>query len=111
MFAPDGYMSARLAKSDRGRLASGAWFKSTGKESRSEASCYIANTGPFHVDEEKQVLTHSMFVSPLPNRTGQTQPRVVRLGGNTLELGTRSPIRSGGRTVSPSLVRRRADPT
>ena len=40
-----------------------------------EATSYIAYSGPFHVDEDKQTLTHSMFVSRFPDWTGQTQPR------------------------------------
>jgi hypothetical protein len=40
---------------------------------------YIAYSGPFHTDEEKQTLTHSMFVSLFPNWLGQTQPRVVKI--------------------------------
>jgi len=81
MYTPDGYMSAQLARPDRGRFVSGDWFNGTDEEYRAEASSYIAYTGPFHVDEEKKTLTHSMFVSLFPDWTGQTQPRVVQLEG------------------------------
>jgi len=74
-------MSAQLARPDRGRFVSGDWFNGTDEEYRAEASSYIAYTGPFHVDEEKKTLTHSMFVSLFPDWTGQTQPRVVQLEG------------------------------
>jgi Lipocalin-like domain len=63
----------------------------------------IAYSGPFHVDEEKKTLTHSMFVSLFPNWTGQTQPRVVEIDGDILHLSTASPIKSSGKTVMSYL--------
>jgi Lipocalin-like domain len=44
-----------------------------------EATSYIVYSGPFHVDEVKQTLTHSMFVSLFPNWIAQTQPRAVKI--------------------------------
>jgi hypothetical protein len=89
MYTPDGFMSAQLSKPDREPFASGDWFKASDAEFRDEATSYIAYTGPFHVDEEKQHLTHSMFISLFPNWIGQTQPRVVRIEGDQLFLSTR----------------------
>jgi hypothetical protein len=109
MYTPDGFMSAQLSKPDRKPFASGDWFKASDAEFRDEATSYIAYTGPFHVDEEKQHLTHSMFISLFPNWIGQTQPRVVRIEGNRLFLSTASPISSGGKTVNSHLEWRRAD--
>ncbi|WP_216823659.1 lipocalin-like domain-containing protein [Mycobacterium terramassiliense] len=111
MYTPDGYMSAQLSKIDRPHFASGDWFAGTREEYASEASSYIAYSGPFHVDEDKQTLTHSMFVSLFPDWTGQTQPRRVELDGDTLKLGTASPIQSSGRTVNSVLTWRRAEPS
>jgi hypothetical protein len=108
MYTPDGYMSAQLSQPNRRPFASGDWFKGTDEDYRHEASTYIAYTGEFHVDEEKQTLTHSMFISLFPNWIGQTQPRVVKIEGDTLHLGTASPIQSGGRTVNSFLVWNRA---
>ncbi len=56
MYTPDGYMSAQLMHPDRKNFASGDWFKGSTDEYKEEASTYIAYTGPFHVDEEKQTL-------------------------------------------------------
>lgn len=111
MYTPDGYMSAQLARPDRPNFPSGDWFAGTAEDYTSEASSYIAYTGPFHVDEETQTLTHSMFISLFPNWTGQTQPRAVSLEGDTLHLGTVSPIQSSGRTVNSHLTWRRAERT
>jgi Lipocalin-like domain len=108
MYTPDGYMSAQLMRPGRRPFASGDWFGGTDEEYREEASTYIAYSGPFHVDEEKRTLTHSMFVSLFPNWTGQTQPRVVKLEGELLHLSTESPIESGGKRVMSYLEWRRA---
>ena len=110
IYTSDGYMSAQLSKPDRPKFASGDWFAGTADDYVAEASSYIAYSGPFHVDEAKQTLTHSMFVSLFPNWTGQTQPRQVKLDGDELHLGTASPIRSSGKTVNSVLVWRRAEP-
>jgi hypothetical protein len=111
MYTPDGYMSAQLMRPDRRPFASGDWFKGTLDEYQEEASTYIAYSGPFHVDEEKRTLTHSMFVSLFPNWIGQTQPRVVGIEGDILHLSTETPIQSGGRTVMSRLEWKRASKT
>src|SRR5205085_1154298 len=67
MYTPDGWMSAQLMRGGREHFASEDWFKGTLDEYRAEASTYIAYSGPFHVDEEKKTLTHSMFVSLFPD--------------------------------------------
>lgn len=110
MYTPDGYMSAQLSKTDRPEFASGDWFDGTAADYEAEATSYIAYSGRFHVDEETESLSHSMFVSLFPNWTGQTQPRVVRLEGDMLYLSTASPIQSSGRTVNSALSWRRATP-
>src|SRR5258707_5566490 len=66
MYTPDGYMSAQLMTPGRRSFASGDWFKGTPEETAEEASGYIAYSGPFHVDEARQSLTHSMNVSLFP---------------------------------------------
>lgn len=109
MYTPDGFMSAQLSKPERKPFASGDWFMASDADFRGEATSYIAYTGPFHVDEEKQHLTHSMFISLFPNWIGQTQPRVVRIEGDRLFLSTVSPISSGGKTVNSHLEWRRAN--
>jgi hypothetical protein len=108
MYTPDGYMSAQLMRPGRRPFASGDWFDGTAEEYREEASTYIAYSGPFHVDEEKKTLTHSMFVSLFPNWTGQTQPRVVQIDGDRLRLSTEAPARSGGKVVMSYLEWKRA---
>jgi hypothetical protein len=110
MYTPDGYMSAQLMHPGRPKFASGDWFRGTDEEIREEALGYIAYCGPFHTDEEKQHLTHSMFVSLFPNWLGQTQPRVVKIEGDMLHLSTAAPIKSGGKETNSYLTWKRADP-
>jgi hypothetical protein len=67
MYTPDGYVSAQLMRPGRRNFASGDWFRGSLEEIEEEASGYIAYSGPFHTDEAKGTLTHSMFVSLFPN--------------------------------------------
>jgi hypothetical protein len=108
MYTPDGYMSAQLSKPNRKPFASGDWFKGTADDYAQEATTYIAYTGEFHVDEEAQKLTHSMFISLFPNWIGQTQPRNVKIDGDDLHLSSASPLQSGGKTVMSYLQWKRA---
>ncbi len=108
MYTPDGFMSAQLMHPQRNHFASGDWFDGTDAEYKQEASTYIAYTGPFNVDEEKQTLTHSMFISLFPNWTGQTQPRVVKIEGDLLHLSTAFPRVSKGKTVNSFLKWKKA---
>ena len=111
MYTPDGYMSAQLMTPGRRNFASGDWFKGTNEEYADEASGYIAYSGPFHVDEGKQTLSHSMDVSLFPGWIGQTQPRVVKISGDELHLSTATPIKSKGAEVMADLIWHRAEPT
>ena len=92
IYAPDGYMSVQLMRPDRAKFASGDWFGGTDKEIKEAARGYFAYSGPFHIDEEKKTLTHSMFVSLDPNWLGQTQTRVVKLEGDMLHLSTEKSV-------------------
>ena len=49
-----------------------------------------------------------MFISLFPNWIGQTQPRMVKLEGDSLHLHTAGPIQSGGKTVNSFLKWKRA---
>ncbi len=109
MYTPDGYMSAQLMRPGRPPFASGDWFRGTDEEVKQEAMGYIAYSGRFHTDEDKQTLTHSMFVSLFPNWLGQTQGRVVKIDGDTLHLSSAVPLQSGGKKVMSFLTWRRAE--
>jgi hypothetical protein len=108
LYTPDGYMSAQIMHRDRAAVASSDWSDLTPEEYQQEAMTYFAYSGPFHVDEEKGTLTHSMFVSLFPGWVGQTQPRVVRVEGDSLHLSSATPAPSGGKLVMTHLRWQRA---
>ena len=109
MYTADGFMSAQFMEPDRKPFASGDWFKGTDEEYRQAASTYVAYSGPFHVDEEQETVTHTMFVSILPNWIGQTQPRLIRIEGDDLYITSVSPFHLAGRAVNARLHWRRAN--
>jgi hypothetical protein len=109
MYTPDGYMSAQIMRRDRRQLASGDSFKGTPDELSKERTGYIAYSGPFHVDEARRSLTHSMNVSLFPGWIGQMQPRVVKIDGTQLHLSTATPTQSGGVQVMAELIWERAE--
>lgn len=108
LYTPDGYMSAQLSTANRAPFAGGDWFKGEPQEYTAQGISYIAYTGPFHVDEAQQTLSHTMLISLFPNWTGQTQPRLVKIEGDMLSLSTASPIMSGGKRVNSFLRWKRA---
>ena len=108
LYTPDGFMSAQFMEPDRKLFASGDWFNGTDEEYRQAASTYVAYSGPFDVDEERNIVTHSMFVSILPNWIGHAQPRAVRIEGDDLYISSVSPFHLRGRTVNAQLHWRRA---
>ena len=107
IYTSDGYMSAQLMRQGRPLFASGDWFEGTSEE-YCHAASYIAYSGVYRVYEQRQTLTHSMYVSFFPNWGGQTQSRTVELVGDILRLSTASPIRSNGKMVMSYLQWRRA---
>jgi hypothetical protein len=108
MYTHDGFMSAQLSARERTPFASDDWYKGKPEEFGDAASSYFAYTGPFQVDEEKQTLTHSMFISLFPNWIGQTQPRVVHVDRDFLTVTTEKAVESQGKMVKPELRWKRA---
>jgi hypothetical protein len=103
MYTADGYMSAQLMRSERAAFASGDWSKATLEEYAGAASTYFAYAGPFHIDEERKTITHSVSMSIFPNWIGGEQHRTIRIEGDILHLSTASPIQLGGRSVNAQL--------
>lgn len=107
LYTPDGYMSAQLMRSDRPAFASGDLARGTAEEYE-RAAAYIGYSGPFTVDEETGILTHSMAVSFFPNWLGQTQVRMAELDADILRLAPDMPIRAEGKDIMARLEWRRA---
>jgi hypothetical protein len=102
MHMPGGYMPAQLMHPNRKNFVSADWFDDTDAEYKQEASTYIAYTGPFDGMKKSKHL-HIFFSF----HCSQTQPRVVRVEGDLLHLGTASPIMSGGEKINPKLLLKR----
>jgi hypothetical protein len=110
IYAPDGYMSVQLMRPDRPKFSSGDWSSGTESEVKEAASGYFAYAGQFHIDEEKKILTHAMFLSLDPNWLGQVQTRVARIEGDILNLSTEKPLVSEGKATMYHLTWKRAEP-
>lgn len=108
IYTRDGFMSAQLSRRNRASFASDDWYVGKPEEFAAAASSYFAYTGPFQVDEERQSLSHSMFISLFPNWVGQTQPRVVDVDRDFLTITTEKPVESQGKMVKPELRWKRA---
>jgi len=69
LYTPDGYMSAQLAG------------PGPDKDDDRPDAYYIAYSGPYDVDETKQVVNHHVDVSVIPSSLGTTQHRQARFDG------------------------------
>jgi hypothetical protein len=110
MYTPDGYMSAQLCSPGRKSFEGGDMYRGKVEEYAAEGSTYIAYTGPFYVDEQKQALKHEMQISLFPNWTGQQQVRLVEVDDKVLHLSTDVPMKFSGGNKTASLFWARATP-
>jgi hypothetical protein len=86
MYNPDGYMSAQIMASGRPAYQSADLHTGTKEEMAAAAHGYLAYSGRFEVNEEKQELTHHMDVSMNPTWLGQSQPRIAKIDGDTVVI-------------------------
>jgi hypothetical protein len=110
LYTPDGYMSAQLSAAVRPNFASGDMYKGEPQEYAAAGLSYLAYSGPYYVDEARQVVEHEMFVSLFPNWRGQRQVRIVTLNENELHLSPNQPQLFNGSLKTAAIVWRRASP-
>lgn len=110
LYTPDGYMAAQLMRPGRKAFAGGDIYQANADEFRDAASAYLSYSGPYHVDEQHGLLSHSVELSLFPNWIGQVQQRIARLDGDTLHLSTYQPMLARGREVIAHLRWKRAVP-
>jgi hypothetical protein len=108
LYAPDGFMSVQIMQSGHAAAGSEDPYGRMAEDYADEARTYFAYAGPFEVDEERGVLTHTMRLSLFPGWLGQSQERVVRLDGDVLQLSGARPSVSAGVLVRTRLRWRRA---
>jgi hypothetical protein len=110
LYTPDGYLSAQLSASGRRKFESSDMYQGKPEEYMNAGLTYLAYSGPYYVDEAKQIIEHEMFVSLFPNWQGQRQVRIVKLDHNELSLGTDQPFMFNGSLKTATITWRRAQP-
>lgn len=98
IYNPDGYMSAQIMDTHRENFHQEHWTNAT-----QEGSTYLAYSGPFKTDDEKQLVSHTMYISLFPNWTGQTQNRIVIFK----DIESEKPFTSNSRLVIHKLTWKR----
>ena len=108
IYTSDGYMSAQMQKKDRAMFDSDDMFGGKPEEYKEAASGYLAYSGRFFVDEEKQTVTHELTASLFPNWLGKEQVRLIKLDDKTLLLTTEQPVKFNGELQTAKVVWERA---
>ena len=108
IYSPDGYMSAQIMNPSRNKIgedhaasASLGFFR--------PGATYLAYSGAFHTDDEKQIVKHTMYVSLFPDWMGETQSRFVHFSAGLLHLESGEPFMANGRLVTHKLTWKRVE--
>lgn len=108
MYTADGFMSAQLMTPDRRLFRSPSVHGGEVDELSAAASGYLAYSGPYRVDEDRQLVYHVVTMSLYPNWVGSDRTRHIRFDDeNSLTLSSQ-PQSFRGTTWDPSVVWRRA---
>lgn len=107
IYNQNGYMSAQIMNSERGNSHQEHWTNAVPEEYTQESTTYLAYSGPFSTDDEKQIVSHTMYISLFPNWTGQTQDRNVVFKDGFLHLESAKPFMSNSRLVTHKLIWKR----
>jgi len=108
MYNPDGYMSAQIMNPDTSKISEEyAAFAPLGF-SQPDAT-YLAYSGAFYTDDEKQIVKHTMYVSLFPDWTGETQSRLVHFSAGLLHLESGQPFIASVRLVIHRLTGKRVE--
>lgn len=97
IYNSDGYMSAQIMRVDSEN------FDAKNNEA------YLAYSGPFQTDDEKQTVSHTMSISLFENWRNQTQIRKVLFKDGLLHLETQQPFMNNSRLVTHKLTWKRIE--
>jgi len=106
MYNPDGYMSAQIMNTNLSQVSGGA--SALDGFTHGNAT-YLAYSGAFHADDNKQVVSHTMYVSLFPDWMGHTQSRIVHFTNGFLHLESGEPFMASGRLVTHRLTWKRVE--
>jgi CubicO group peptidase (beta-lactamase class C family) len=110
LYTPDGYMSAQLSASNRRKFESDDMYQGKPEEYQNAGLTYLAYSGPYYVDEAREIVEHEMFASLFPNWQGQRQVRIVTLDDDELKLSPDRPYLFNGSLKTATITWRRAQP-
>jgi len=96
IYNSDGFMSAQIMNTDFGNLDT------------KDREAYLAYSGPFKIDDKKQIVSHTMSISLFENWRNETQNRKVLFKDGLLHLETEKPFISNSRLVTHKLTWKRA---
>ncbi|MNY56988.1 hypothetical protein D3C86_1931250 [compost metagenome] len=74
-----------------------------------DSTSYLAYSGPFKTDDEKQIVSHTMSISLFENWRNETQNRKVLFKDGLLHLETEKPFISNSRWVIHKLTWKRME--
>ena len=93
----DGFMSAQIMSAD-----------SENFDTKNNAA-YLAYSGPFQTDDEKETVSHTMYISLFENWRNQIQIRKVLFKDGLLHLETEQPFMYNSRLVTHKLTWKRIE--
>jgi hypothetical protein len=102
-YLPDGHVSVHIMDVNRSEIVDETLY--INKQLRYSELGYLAYSGRYHIDEEKQVMTHHVEISMYPEWVGGQQVRLIKLDGDHLQLSSMGP--SGPENISFRLLWKR----
>lgn len=103
-YLPDGYVSVHIMQRDRQEVIDCNRF--AGADFKYNELGYLAYCGRYHIDANKQVITHEVDISLYPEWIGGQQIRLITLRENQLELSSTGAV--GPENIQFSLRWQRA---
>ena len=108
IYTDDGRVAIQIMRRDRPHFAKNDRLGGTPEETQAAFNGYLAYFGAYTIDAAKQIVTHHLDGSLLPNWVGGDQARYFELSENRLTLRT-PPLTIGGQAAVGHLVWQRAN--
>jgi hypothetical protein len=89
-YLPTGHVSVHIMQPGRSEAIDPLLY--TGKSLNYQGLGYLAYCGRYHVDEEKQIMTHELEIILYPEWVGGQQIRFIQLHEDQLQLSSIAPV-------------------